>query len=415
MPAYNPPEQVLFSPVTNYYQGKAIRAQQKAAEQDAEIKGLQIDALKRAASPEAMRAAAEQAERDIREQEADIRKTSMETDADLRAMRTEAYAPVFAGIAENVEAGKPVDLVKTTEALKQAARSINEDEYQNFIKVADKNADGILDEYELSVAAKVWSIQNGKSYQQADFISPDGRAVQGSFDPETGEYIESDMSPIAPQATQGDISDPRTPSQQGAAHDENLSQYNESSNVQEMIGAVLPRVSDLPGAVGFTGKAAIAGAGVLTTMGYDEAATAFSQWLASANPEEVAGVMAQLQAVRGQLIPIVTGQESRARLSDQEQQLGDKAVALINQIQGPSDLAKAYPQVVGALRQFYEESWAKQYRIAKQDEFIDWPYDLTDRDEMVDFVQEALNAGLDEDSIRRMVTRMKLIQGVGSE
>jgi hypothetical protein len=257
--------------------------------------------------------------------------------------------------------------------------------------------------------------RDGKSYQQADFISPDGRAVQGSFDPETGEYIESDMSPIAPQATQGDISDPRTPSQQGAAYDKNLSQYNESSNVQEMIGAVLPRVSDLPGAVGFTGKAAIAGAGVLTTMGYDEAATAFSQWLASANPEEVAGVMAQLQAVRGQLIPIVTGQESRARLSDQEQQLGDKAVALINQIQGPSDLAKAYPQVVGALRQFYEESWAKQYRIAKQDEYIDWPYDLTDRDEMVDFVQEALNAGLDEDSIRRMVTRMKLIQGVGSE
>jgi hypothetical protein len=175
MPAYNPPEQVLFSPVTNYYQGKAIRAQQKAAEQDAEIKGLQIDALKRAASPEAMRAAAEQAERDIREQEADIRKTSMETDADLRAMRTEAYAPVFAGIAENVEAGKPVDLVKTTEALKQAARSINEDEYQNFIKVADKNADGILDEYELSVAAKVWSIQN-KKYET---LSPEEEAALG--------------------------------------------------------------------------------------------------------------------------------------------------------------------------------------------------------------------------------------------
>jgi hypothetical protein len=34
MPAYNPPEQVLFSPVTNYYQGKAIRLQQEMQQKE---------------------------------------------------------------------------------------------------------------------------------------------------------------------------------------------------------------------------------------------------------------------------------------------------------------------------------------------------------------------------------------------
>ena len=46
MPAYTPPEQILISPVTSYYKGKAIRQQLAAAEQDAELKGLQIDLAK---------------------------------------------------------------------------------------------------------------------------------------------------------------------------------------------------------------------------------------------------------------------------------------------------------------------------------------------------------------------------------
>ena len=49
MPAYNPPAQVLSSPVTNYYQGKAIRAGLASQEQDAEFKDLQISAARTAA------------------------------------------------------------------------------------------------------------------------------------------------------------------------------------------------------------------------------------------------------------------------------------------------------------------------------------------------------------------------------
>ena len=38
--------QVLISPVSNFYQGKAIRQQLAAGEQDAELKGLQIELAK---------------------------------------------------------------------------------------------------------------------------------------------------------------------------------------------------------------------------------------------------------------------------------------------------------------------------------------------------------------------------------
>ncbi len=46
MPAYRPPQQILFSPVTNFYQGKAIRQQLAAGEQESELKDLQIDLTK---------------------------------------------------------------------------------------------------------------------------------------------------------------------------------------------------------------------------------------------------------------------------------------------------------------------------------------------------------------------------------
>jgi len=46
MPAYNPPPQTLFSPVSNHYQGKAIRAGLAAQEQNAELRGLQIESTK---------------------------------------------------------------------------------------------------------------------------------------------------------------------------------------------------------------------------------------------------------------------------------------------------------------------------------------------------------------------------------
>jgi hypothetical protein len=52
MPAYNPPPQVLFSPVTNYYQGKAIRLQQQMQQKelDSYDKKMELDERRVAAA-----------------------------------------------------------------------------------------------------------------------------------------------------------------------------------------------------------------------------------------------------------------------------------------------------------------------------------------------------------------------------
>ncbi len=43
MPAYTPPQQILFSPVTNFYKGKAIRQQLAAGETDIKIKKKELE------------------------------------------------------------------------------------------------------------------------------------------------------------------------------------------------------------------------------------------------------------------------------------------------------------------------------------------------------------------------------------
>jgi hypothetical protein len=58
MAAYNPPDQILFSPVTNYYQGKALRADTALREKQAEALQAELDA-----APAAAKAAARKEQR----------------------------------------------------------------------------------------------------------------------------------------------------------------------------------------------------------------------------------------------------------------------------------------------------------------------------------------------------------------
>jgi hypothetical protein len=208
--------------------------------------------------------------------------------------------------------------------------------------------------------------------------------------------------------------DPRTPSQQGRAYQQRLDSYNQSSNVQELITSVVPRVQDLPQAVGITGRIGIAGAGALTALGQDEMAEVFSEMVAGADPETISALNTQLQVIRTEVIPLVTGEES-TRISDKERELASRAVALIDSVDSFADLTKAYPQVMGALKQLYEESWANKYRIASQDAKFEYPYDLSSEDERTELIQEFLDAQIDEQSIRRAVTRFMAIQGVNND
>jgi hypothetical protein len=202
MPAYNPPPQVLFSPVTNYYQGKAIRLQQQMQQKE-------LDSYDKKMELEERRVAAA-------EDQVNQRRLEFENAVGLQAAQKYAkdlYSRIYS-IDEAVTSGE----LDEVGALEAAANSFFEyastlpEEYAAPIR--EKLQDGLtIDEYRQIKAVNAGALddyglldEDGKSYQQADFISPDGRAVQGSFDPETGAYIESDKSPIAPQASQSDLS-----------------------------------------------------------------------------------------------------------------------------------------------------------------------------------------------------------------
>ena len=207
-------QQVQFSPVTNYYQGKAIRAGLAAQEQDAELKDLQIQSAKYQLSPEAMRAAGEEAKLKVAKLESEIAENRVNTNAQRLETEKEVLGPIFSEIALKVENGEPIDAVAVTDQLRIASKVLGEEEYKAFNTVIDANQDGVLGADELSMAAAIYAVEqdDGANPQQTEFIGDDGAAHVGSFDPDTQKYVDAsgrvheNATPIAPQATQGDLS-----------------------------------------------------------------------------------------------------------------------------------------------------------------------------------------------------------------
>jgi hypothetical protein len=205
--------------------------------------------------------------------------------------------------------------------------------------------------------------------------------------------------------------DPRSNSGRSAQYLANIDEYNTSSDVQELITSALPQVVEMPGAVGIKGTIGLAGSGLLTTLGQDEMADVFSQYMSGALPEDIAQLQTQLQVLRGRIIPIVTGEQGK-RLSETEREIASKAVGLIESIKGPADLTKAYPQVIGAMRQLYAESWVRKFNISSRDEDVAYPYDLSDKEQRIELFTEFSEAGVDMNTAKRTMIRLKSIQGV---
>lgn len=107
MPAYSPPEQILFSPVSNFYQGKAIRQQLAAGEQDKELKGLQIDLAKQevADAPAKRKAALEMLELDRKKAILDVEKGISDLGFTRMKRRADAMRPVVEEAEKMFKAG----------------------------------------------------------------------------------------------------------------------------------------------------------------------------------------------------------------------------------------------------------------------------------------------------------------------
>jgi hypothetical protein len=91
MPAYNPPPQVLFSPVTNYYQGKAIRQQLAAGEQDMAIKKKQMEQSDEKLDLERKRAELSERQVKIQEESFDLNREKFENEVGKEAASRAAF------------------------------------------------------------------------------------------------------------------------------------------------------------------------------------------------------------------------------------------------------------------------------------------------------------------------------------
>lgn len=398
--------QVTAEPVTSFYKGKLLRNEIARGEKDLEQADKKLELDER-------RVEVGEAELGLRERQMDAKQEELQRGYSLHAAAAsmQAYEATEGTEEEKREAAFEAGIAVFDEYLPGG----REDVIKHFEEQGKPIGPGAFDPN--ATRALLMDSDLYKDVQKANLKQTEQQKLIEGL-PISREDKDELLKKIAVKAgtvtgtTEFDPqSDPRTNSQRGAAYQQNIDEYNSSSDVQELITSALPQVAEMPGAVGVKGKIGQGGAGLLMTLGQAEMADAFAEYMAGASQEEIAQIQTQLQAIRGRIIPIVTGEQGK-RLSETEREIGSRAVGLIDNIQGPADLTKAYPQVMGALRQLYAESWATKYRLASREEGISYPYDLSNRDEMIELFTEFSEAGVDIDTAKRTIIRLKSIQGV---
>lgn len=140
--------QVLVSPVSNYYQGEANRRALADAEQEAELRGLEIEAAKRGPSADEK----EKADLELQELRLNVEKKREELgDAEMQR-RANAYGPILDKATEMSQAGDKDSLDKAIEfankELRLAAEGLGGDVLAEFIEGLGE--DRALDKEEIS-------------------------------------------------------------------------------------------------------------------------------------------------------------------------------------------------------------------------------------------------------------------------
>jgi hypothetical protein len=136
MPAYNPPPQVLFSPVSNFYQGKAIRQQLAAGEQDQEFKALQMGVAREelANAPSAREAAKQKALLDAENIQSQIDERYAKGDRDKLRYSDEVMKPLFQAYGDEENEDRALEIFNI--GLPEAISRLPEEDQAAFLEAA---------------------------------------------------------------------------------------------------------------------------------------------------------------------------------------------------------------------------------------------------------------------------------------
>ena len=128
--------QILFSPVSNYYQGEAIRAGLAAQKQDAELKDLQIESVKDelANAPSAREQAKKLAELQIDNVQSQINERIRNGEVEELELNAKLLTPVLTDYANEPDEDKA--LARFNESIRAVIPSMSEASQQAFAEAA---------------------------------------------------------------------------------------------------------------------------------------------------------------------------------------------------------------------------------------------------------------------------------------
>ena len=225
------------------------------------------------------------------------------------------------------------------------------------------------------------------------------------FDPSTRSWNEVSRSKISQEQTvrTGPIVDEKR------INTEATESANTSSALRRNIFGTLPEVEANKKSVGVRGNIGLKLGGIATNILGESAGNEVAQAIAGNDQEKIAQIQTRLTTLRAKLRPIVTGEEG-ARQSEAERQIAGKAIGFIDQIKGPADLAAAFPQVQGALKELGMATLENEYEQAALSPAVDFPFDLNSRDGIIALGTELSEAGYTLEEAKRVRDRLLRIQ-----
>ncbi|KKK90644.1 hypothetical protein LCGC14_2720930, partial [marine sediment metagenome] len=175
------------------------------------------------------------------------------------------------------------------------------------------------------------------------------------------------------------------------------------------LTGTLPEIAANKESVGIRGQAGLALGGLATNVFGLPAGDAVAKAIAGNDQAAIAQVLTRLQTLRAQIIPIVTGERS-SRFSEPEREIANKALGVIDQIKGPADLTRAYPQVIGAMKELTLASLENEFEQAAKSEAVQFPFDLAQDQGFRDLWAMLSTAGFTGEEAIRVRDRLLRIQ-----
>ena len=151
---------------------------------------------------------------------------------------------------------------------------------------------------------------------------------------------------------------------------------NASAALRRNLTGTLPEIAANKKSVGIRGQLGLGVGGVATNILGELAGDEIARAISGNDQEKIAQVLTRLQTLRAQIIPIVTGERS-SRFSEPEREIANRALGVIDQIKGPADLSRAFPQVIGAMKELTVATLENEFEQAAISPAVEFPFDLS--------------------------------------